>query len=146
TDQYLTKVDSLTHQLLSEGKHFETKELVNLLHLYEEIAWSSSEYGRDRVNYYYLFLNNARMFKQRGASMYYAEKVSEEYKKNGEEHPLIEQLQKTKIYQELRLYNEIISVYNSERDYLNRVPEMLRNNEIDHSIGLNAMYILSPVL
>ena len=145
-EQYLSKADSLTHQLFSEGKHFETKELVDLLSLYEEIAWSKPEYGRGRANYFFLFFNNARMFKQRGASMYYAEKITEELKKLGQEHPLIEPLQKTKIYQELRLYDKVISEYESERSYLASLPELLQTNRVDESIGLNAMYILSPTL
>ena len=145
-DQYFVKADSLTHQLFSEGKRFETKELAELLQLYEKIAWSSPQYGRDRVNYFYLFFNNARMFKQKGASMYYAEKIAEEYKKIGEKHPLIAQLQKCKIYQELRLYDKVIAVFEGERSYLESLPELLRQDRVDASIGLNAMYILSPTV
>jgi len=144
--QYLNKADSLTHQLFSEGIHFETNELVDLLGLYEQIAWGKPEFRRDRASYFFLFLNNARMFKKWGASMYYAEKITEEYKNLGYEHPLIEQLQKTKIYQELRLYDNVISVYESERDYLASLPVLLQQDSVDQSVGLNAMYILSPVL
>ncbi|SKB75681.1 Signal transduction histidine kinase [Parapedobacter luteus] len=145
-EQYFVKADSLTHQLLAEGKHFETKELVDLLALYEKIAWSKAQYGRARVSYFFLFFNNARMFKKRGASIYYAEKVSEEYKRYGEEHPLVEQLQKSKIYQELRLYREVIEIFEGERSYLTGLPDRLQTDQIDHSVGLNALYILSPVL
>jgi|GEM_PF-522541 len=145
-EQYLAKTDSLTHQLFSEGIHFETKELVDLLDLYEEIAWSKPQYGRGRVSYFFLFFNNARMFKQKGASVYYAEKITEEYKKIGEEHPLVEQLQKCKIYQELRLYDQVIAVFERERSYLTSLPGLLQQNRVDHSVGLNAMYILSPAL
>ncbi|WP_353186218.1 ATP-binding protein [Parapedobacter lycopersici] len=145
-DQYLAKADSLTHQLFSEGKHFETRELVDLLELYEDIAWNKVAHSRGRISYYFLFFNNARMFKKRGASMYYAEKITEEYKKAGEEHPLVEQLQKTRIYQELRLYDSVLSVYEPERSYLVSLPERLRSGQVDLSVGLNAMYILSPVL
>lgn len=145
-EQYFIKADSLTHQLLSEGKHFKTKELVSLLSLYEEIAWSKPKYSRARVSYFFLFFNNARMFKQNGASMYYAEKVSEEYKKYGQKHPLVDQLQKCKIYQELRLYDKIIALFNEEKSYLMRLPELLKYGQVDNSIGLNALYILSPVL
>ncbi|WP_257658782.1 sensor histidine kinase [Parapedobacter lycopersici] len=145
-DQYLAKADSLTHRLFSEGKHFETRELVDLLELYEDIAWNKVAHSRGRISYYFLFFNNARMFKKRGASMYYAEKITEEYKKAGEEHPLVEQLQKTRIYQELRLYDSVLSVYEPERSYLVSLPERLRSGQVDLSVGLNAMYILSPVL
>lgn len=145
-EQYFKQADSLTHQLLSEGKQFETKELVNLLDLYKEIAWSKPQYGRARISYFFLFMNNARMFKKKGASIYYAEKIAEEYKKYGEEHPLIEQLQKTKIYQEMRLYDKIIGVYKLEKKYLESLPLLLKNNKVDNSVGLNAMYILSPVI
>ncbi|GGG74370.1 hypothetical protein GCM10007415_02310 [Parapedobacter pyrenivorans] len=144
--QYFVKADSLTHQLFSEGKHFETKELLGLLSLYEEIAWSNPEHGRARASYFFLLFNNARMFKKRGASMYYAEKITEELKKLGQEHPLVEPLQKTKIYQELRLYDKVISVYENERSYLASLPELLQADRVDESVGLNAMYILSPVL
>ncbi len=144
--QYFIKADSLIHQLFSEGKRFETKELAELLQLYEKIAWSSPQYGRDRVNYFYLFFNNARMFKQKGASMYYAEKIAEEYKKIGEEHPLIAQLQKCKIYQELRLYDKVIAVFDGERSYLESLPELLQQDRVDASVGINAMYILSPTV
>src|SRR5690606_11273489 len=113
--QYLKRTDSLTHQLFSEGIHFETKELVDLLSLYEEIAWSKPDFRRDRINYYYLFFNNARMFNKGGASMYYAEKITEQYKQLGYEHPLIEQLQKCRIYEDMRLYDNVISLYEEER-------------------------------
>lgn len=145
-EQYFAKADSLIHQVLSEGKHFETKELVNLLNLYEEIAWSKSEYGRARISYYFLFFNNARMFKKKGASMYYAEKITAEYKKNGEKHPLIEPLQKCKIYQEQRLYGKVIDVFKSEKKYLETLPILLQKRVVDEAVGLNAMYILSPAL
>src|SRR5690606_5462696 len=114
--------------------------------LYEEIAWSKPEYGRGRASYFFLFFNNARMFKKKGASMYYAEKITEELKKLGQEHPLVEPLQKTKIYQELRLYDKVISVYESERPYLESLPQLLEQHQVDPSVGLNAMYILSPAL
>src|SRR5690606_1262926 len=120
--------------------------LVDLLSLYEEIAWSKPEHSRGRVSYFFLFFNNARMFKQKGASMYYAEKITEEYKKIGESNPLVEQLQKCKIYQEMRLYDKVIAVFDSERNYITSLPELLQQDRIDYSVGLNAMYILSPVL
>ncbi len=145
-DEYFNKADSLVHQLLSEGKRFETKELADLLGLYEEIAWSDPQYGRDRINYFYLFFNNARMGKQNGASIYYAEKIAEAYKDIGEEHPLIAQLQLTRIYQEIRLYEKVIAVFESERSYLESLPELLQANRVDNSVGLNALYILSPVV
>lgn len=145
-DKYFKQIELLVHQQLSEGKHFETKELVDLLDLYEEIAWSKPEYGEHRIDYYTLFLNNARMFKKKGASMYYAEKITEQHKNNGQQHPLIEQLQKSKIYQELRLYGKIIDLFKNEKKYLESLPQLLRQNKVDNSVGLNAMYILSPVL
>lgn len=144
--QYFVKADSVVHQFFSEGTHFETKELVEILNLYEEIAWSKTEYHRARISYYLLFLNNARMFKQKGASMYYAEKITEEYKKYGEEHPLVEQLQKSKIYQEQRLYNKVIDLFKGEKKYLETLPGLLQQNRTDESVGLNALYILSPTL
>ncbi|HWV70842.1 MAG TPA: ATP-binding protein, partial [Pseudosphingobacterium sp.] len=144
--QYFVKVDSVVHQLFSEGKHFETKELVDILSLYEGIAWSKTEYHRARISYYFLFFNNARMFKKKGASMYYAEKITAEYKKYGEEHPLVEQLQKGKIYQEQRLYDKVIDIFKSEKKYLETLPKLLQENRIDESVGLNALYILSPTL
>lgn len=131
---------------LSEGKRFETKELASLLELYQEIAWGSPRYARDRVNYYYLFFNNARMFKQNGASMYYAEKIAEEYEKIGEGRPLIAQLQQCRIYQTLRSFDKIIGIYDEERSFLESLPNLLQKDDVDHSVGLNAMYILSPVL
>lgn len=145
-EHYFAKADSLVHQLFSEGKHFETKELVDLLALYEDIAWSKSEYQRSRISYYFLFFNNARMFKKKGASMYYAEKITAEYKKYGEEHPLVEQLQKCKIYQEQRLYSRIIDLFKGEKKYLETLPKLLEQNRADESVGLNALYILSPTL
>ncbi|TJZ49881.1 hypothetical protein FAZ15_22130 [Sphingobacterium olei] len=144
--QYFVKADSLTHQLLAEGTNFEIKELVDILSLYEKIAWSKPQYARARISYFFLFFNNARMFKKRGASMYYAEKITEEYKKYGEKHPLVEQLQKCKIYQELRLYDKVIEVFEGEKSYLTQLPKLLQEDQIDHSVGLNAMYILSPAL
>ncbi|MCL4639624.1 MULTISPECIES: sensor histidine kinase [Olivibacter] len=144
--QYFVKADSVIHQLFSEGKHFEVRELVDILSLYEEIAWSKTEYQRARISYYFLFFNNARMFKKKGASMYYAEKITAEYKKYGEEHPLVEQLQKCKIYQEQRLYSKVIDLFNGEKKYLETLPRLLQQNRVDESVGLNALYILSPTL
>uniref|UniRef100_F4C2Q5 histidine kinase n=1 Tax=Sphingobacterium sp. (strain 21) TaxID=743722 RepID=F4C2Q5_SPHS2 len=144
--QYFVKADSIVHQLFSEGMHFEIQELVDILDLYEKIAWSNVEYHRARISYYFLFFNNARMFKKKGASMYYAEKITAEYKKYGEEHPLVEQLQKCKIYQEQRLYSKVIDLFKSEKKYLETLPKLLQQNQIDESVGLNALYILSPTL
>lgn len=144
--QYFAKADSVVHQLFSEGKHFETRELVDMLDLYEKIAWSDAEYQRARISYYFLFFNNARMFKKKGASMYYAEKITAEYKKLGEEHPLVEQLQKCKIYQEQRLYGKVIEIFKSEKKYLETLPELLQQKRTDEAVGLNALYILSPTL
>lgn len=144
--QYFGKADSVMHQLFSEGMHFETKELVDMLSLFEGIAWSKTEYQRARISYYFLFFNNARMFKKKGASMYYAEKITAEYKKYGEEHPLVEQLQKSKIYQEQRLYNKVIDLFKGEKEYLETLPKLLQQNRTDESVGLNALYILSPTL
>ncbi|MFN0257586.1 sensor histidine kinase [Pedobacter ureilyticus] len=145
-DKYLIKADSLIHQFLSEGKSFETKELVNLLSLYEDIAWGDPKYSYARKSYYYLFFNNARMFKKKGASMYYAEKVTEEYKREGENNPLIEQLQKCKMYQEQRLYDKVIAVFEKEEKYITSLPELIKKDKVDLSIALNAMYVLSPTL
>lgn len=145
-EQYFAKVDSLTHNLFSKGIHFGTRELSGLLDLYQEIAWSKPQYSRGRISYYFLFFNNARMFKKKGASMYYAEKITEEYKKIGEQHPFVEQLQKCKIYQEQRLYNKVIEVFKGEKKYMEKLPELLSHNRTDEAVGLNAMYILSPVL
>lgn len=145
-DQYLIKADSLTHQLLSEGRSFETKELVDLLNIYEEIAWGMPKYSYARKTYFMLFFNNARMFKKKGASMYYAEKITEEYKREGKQNPLLEQLQKCKIYQEQRLYDKVIAVFEKEKSYLESLPKLIKTDKIDHSIALNAMYILSPAL
>lgn len=78
--------------------------------------------------------------------MYYAEKVAEEYRKYGQEHSLVEELQKSRIYQELRLYDKVIEIFESEREYLLGLPELLLQDQVDRSIGLNAMYILSPAL
>lgn len=145
-EDYHVKADSVVHLLFSEGTHFETKELVDLLSLYEKIAWSKTEYHRARISYYYLFFNNARMFKKKGASMYYAEKITAAYKEYGEEHPLIEQLQKSKIYQEQRLYDKIVDLFKTEKEYLESLPGLLQKDSVDESVGLNALYILSPVL
>lgn len=144
--QYLERADSLTHQLFSEGQHFETKELVELLNLYEEIAWNQKEDNRPRINYFFLLFNNARMFKNRGASMYYAEKITEVYKEGGEENPLVAQLQKSRIYEELELFESIIEIYESERAYLTSLPQRILQGDIERFIGLNAMYILSPTI
>ncbi len=143
---YFVKADSVVHLLFSEGTYIETKELVDLLSLYEKIAWSSTEYRRARISYYYLFFNNARMFKKKGASMYYAEKITAAYKEYGEEHPLIEQLQKSKIYQEQKLYDKIVDLFKTEKEYLESLPGLLQKDSVDESVGLNALYILSPVL
>src|SRR5690606_16205883 len=72
--------------------------------------------------------------------------IAEEYKKIGEEHALIAQLQKCKIYQELRLYDKVIDVFDGERRYLENLPELLQQDRVDASVGINAMYILSPTV
>src|SRR5690606_5469938 len=67
-------------------------------------------------------------------------------RKYGQEHSLVEELQKSRIYQELRLYDKVIEIFESEREYLLGLPELLLQDQVDRSIGLNAMYILSPAL
>lgn len=77
-EQYLSRTDSLTGKILSEGTHFKNGELVSLLNLYQEIAWSKKKYGYARAGYYLLFLNNARIFDQATLSIYYAEQIKQQ--------------------------------------------------------------------
>ncbi|MFD2034657.1 sensor histidine kinase [Belliella marina] len=144
--QYFVKADSLTNQLLTEGKYFEPQELVNLLESYEKIAWSKDEYGHARSNYFICFLNNARLFEKNGASMYYAEKAAREYEKSRGTHSLLEAQQKCYIYMEQRNYGKVISVFNQEQEHLQKLPVLLKNNLIDYPSGIDAIYILSPAI
>lgn len=143
---YLVKADSIVHKLFSEGVHFETKELVELLDRYRRIAWSKPEYSNNRISYHTLFFNNARLFKKRGASIYYAEKITQEYRANNEENPLMEQLQKSRIYQELLMHDKIIENYETDKAYIEKLPELIEQGTVRYPIGLNAMYVLSPTI
>lgn len=143
---YLVKADSIVHQLFSEGVHFETEELVQLLETYKRIAWSKPEYSNNRISYHTLFFNNARLFKKRGASIYYAEKITQEYRANNEENPLMEQLQKNRIYQELLMHDKIIENYEADKAYIEKLPELIEEGTVSYPVGLNAMYVLSPTI
>ncbi|WP_257658854.1 sensor histidine kinase [Parapedobacter lycopersici] len=142
-DKYLDSVNRLTDQHLSEGIHFKTQELADVLSLFKEIAWSEKAYGHYRKNYYVIFLNNASMFEETGAAMYYAEKVNQEYKRNGEKSPLIEASTKSQIYMEEELYDKVIAQYIKEKPYLETLPKLLLKNEIDIPTGTEALTILS---
>lgn len=142
-NKYLDSANRLAEQYLSEGIHFKTYELADLLSLFREIAWSEKMHNVSRANYYLIFLNNASMFEENGASMYYAEKINQEYKKKGEMNSLIETSTKSQIYMEEELYDKVIAQYNKEKPYLKTLPERLRKNKVDIATGMEALTILS---
>lgn len=143
---YISSIDSLTNVLLAKGIHFDTEELCNYLGLYESIAWNDKNFKSARYSYYQKFMNNARMFGKQGASIYYAEKMSEQAKANGEAHPLIEMLQKFDIYIGQGLFDKIVQVYEKEEKYIQQIPWLLKQNKVKPSDGMNAIYILHPTV
>jgi len=142
-EKYLDSAYVLTNQYMYDGIHFKTQELTNLLSLFKEIAWSKKGHVGDRKGYYTLFLNNATTFQETGASMYYAEKVNEVYKNNGENDPLIEAATKSQIYMREELYNKVITQYVKKKKYLNSLPELLRKSQADLATGMQALTILT---
>lgn len=141
-DKYLDSAYSLTQQFLDEGIEFKTQELANILSLYKEIAWKKKEYGRPRVNYYLALSNNAQLFGETGAAMYYTEKESKELAKNERIRPLLEDQVKIQILIEQELYDRVISIYKGKEAYIKRLPELLRNKETDNVNGMHAIDIL----
>lgn len=143
---YLKAIDSLANTFLTKGIYLETKELTNHLSLYESIVWEDDKFKSARYTYYLKFLNNARIFGKQGASIYYAEKMSEQAKEDGDEHPLIEMLQKFDIYIGQGLNDKIINSYEKEEKYMQQLPSLLRNNKVKVSQGMNSIYILYPAV
>jgi len=141
-DSYLDQAYSLTREFLDEGIEFRTQELANILSLYKEIAWSKKEYGRPRVNYYLALGNNALMFGETGAAMYYAEKEARELEKNGRIRPLLVDKDKVHILMEQGLYDKVISLYRSKEEYIKHLPELLRNKKSDNVNGMQAIDVL----
>lgn len=141
-DNYLDEAYSLTQQFLNDGIEFKTQELANILSLYKEIAWSKKEYGRPRVNYYLALANNALMFGETGAAMYYTEKESRELEKNGRIRPLLGDKDKVHILMEQGLYDKVISLYRSKEAYIKHLPELLRNKKSDNVNGMHAIDVL----
>jgi len=145
-DQYLDSTYSLTQQLVSEGTEFKTQELVGLLSLYKDIAWGKKEYGRPRIKYYRALVDNAEMFGQTGAAMYYNEKLSRELAKNGKIRPLLEDVFKIKAFNEQSLYDKVISTYKDKKEYIKQLPEQLRNKKTDDVNGMYAIDILAVAI
>lgn len=145
-DKYLDSTYSLTQQLVSEGTEFKTQELVDLLSLYKDIAWGKKEYGRQRVKYYRALVDNAEIFGQTGAAMYYNEKLSQELAKNGKIRPLLTDVFKVKAYNEQGLYDKVIFTYKDKKEYINQLPEQLRNNKTDNVNGMYAIDILAVAI
>ncbi|MBC9932682.1 sensor histidine kinase [Chitinophaga qingshengii] len=141
-DKYLDQAYSLTQQFLDNGIEFKTQELANILRLYQEIAWSKKEYGRPRVNYYLALANNALMFGETGAAMYYTEKESRELEKNGRIRPLLEDQSKVQILTEQESYGKVISLYKGKEAYIKQLPELLRDKKADNVNGMHAIDIL----
>lgn len=141
-DKYLDQAYSLTRGFLDEGIEFKTQELANILSLYKEIAWRKKEYGHPRVNYYLALANNALMFGETGAAMYYTEKESKELEENGRIRPLLADKDKVHILMEQGLYDKVISLYKSKEEYIKHLPELLRNKKTDNVNGMHAIDIL----
>lgn len=139
---YLDQAYSLTQQFLDEGIEFKTEELARLLSLYKEIAWSKKNYGRPRVNYYLALSNNALMFGETGAAMYYTEKQARELEKNGRIRPLLEDQSKVQILLEQDLHDKVISIYKGREAYIKHLPELLRDKKTDNVNGMHAIDIL----
>jgi signal transduction histidine kinase len=145
-DKYLDSTYSLTQQLVSEGTEFKTQELVSLLSLYKDIAWGKKEYGRPRVKYYRALVDNAEIFGQTGAAMYYNEKLAQEMAKNGKIRPLLRDVFKIKAFNEQSLYDKVISTYKDKEGYIKQLPEQLRNNKTDNVNGMYAIDILAVAI
>lgn len=145
-DKYLDSAYSLTQDFVSEGTEFKTQELVALLSLYKDIAWKKKEFGRPRVKYYTALVDNAEIFGQTGAAMYYNEKLAQELAKNGKIRPLLVDVFKVKAFNEQSLYNKVISTYNDKKEYIKRLPEQLRNKKTDNVNGMYAIDILAVAI
>lgn len=145
-DKYLDSTYSLTQDLVSEGTEFKTQELVGLLNLYKDIAWGKKEYGRQRVKYFRALVDNAEIFGQTGAAMYYNEKLSQELAKNGKIRPLLVDVFKIKAFNEQGLYDKVISTYKDKKKYIEHLPEQLRNNKTDNVNGMYAIDILAVAI
>ncbi len=143
---YMHQVDSLTQAFLSKGIEFEPIEFVQLLKMYQAIAWGDKKYEQKRLDYYIILLNNARTFDYRGASVYYAEKANQEYLNSKKENSWIELGQKLFIYAGQLNHNKIVSTYRREEKQILRLPARLRARETSKRQGLDALYVLSPAI
>lgn len=146
-EQYFQRIDSLTSHLLSEGIFLDVQQMTDLLQLYEQLAWSNKKYSQYRVDYYLTLLNNAYMADLRGASMYYAEKVSEESRRNGEDRSLIELAQKLYIFSIQKNYPKIITVYEANKlQVADLLIALQKDTSSSYNRGLDAQQLLSPVV
>lgn len=145
-EAYLKAIDSLTSHLLSAGVFFPVDTLLNHLKHYQDIAWSHSRFGPYRVDYYLTHLNNAHMADLRGASIYFAEKVTQEGKRQGEPRPLIELAQKAYIFSIQKNYHKIIGTYERGKGDIQSVLATLKADPTDYKAGMDAFHILSPVI
>lgn len=144
-EKYLDSVIRLTGQYWSDGIHFETEELVDLLSLFKEIAWSKKEFSYARLDYYGRFENNASMVGQTGAAMYYADKRSQESKKDGLKYSLREDDFRSQIFAEQGLYNKVTEIYARNKAYLEGLPAQLRNNKVPNVEGMTAISLLANI-
>ncbi len=147
TDEgYLKAVDSLTSHLLSAGVFFSVDTLLDYLRRYQDIAWSHPRFGPYRVDYYLTQLNNAHMADLRGASIYFAEKVTQEGMRQGQPRPLIELATKTYIFSIQKNYQKVIATYLGRKGAILSVLETLKADSTDYKAGMDAFHVLSPVM
>jgi len=126
--EFLDAADSIIQSSLRLGLKLNNTELIHNLKLYKEIAWNNDELKEYRIHYYINLLNTNSNVNNRGASIYYAEKVKNESQNLGSNRLLIDQIEKTVIFSYQKNYNDVVEIYNNNKSLLEKTKEDLTQN------------------
>jgi len=138
--QYLNKADSLLLALFSSGITFEKKELSRYMELFRTIAWSKAQYKPYRSTYFRHLMNNADLSGKGGEALFYAEKYSQEFKKEGKKD-LAELYLRCSFYTLNSVPQKAIRLYEQELPYLSQLYKKNKPADYDVNEDMQAIQI-----
>ncbi|HUH74079.1 MAG TPA: ATP-binding protein [Chitinophagales bacterium] len=131
---------------MSVGKLYKSAELIEKLSLYKEIAWNSKELPKQKMKYFMLLLNNAKMWGRGGEAIYYAEKADKAAERAGENKSLIALGQKIYFFNENGNYKKVIEIYEAELNYINKFPTLYKNNLLSIDDAVNSILLFNSIV
>jgi signal transduction histidine kinase len=143
---YLDSTIELFYRNITTGIYFKSDSLLLYLELYKKLAWSKDDNKSYRSTYYLLLASNARMRNRMGESLYYYEKMDEEQQKQGSIMPLNALMQMCNIHTTNRNYKNAVEIFQKKQPYIEKFPDLLKKGRITSKEGINAIYLLTPVL